>query len=60
MVKTKEFAPEVYLDFDYKEELIGVKLLNPGKLYLKKIAKTFHKSELAKVHPRVIAEKDYV
>lgn len=58
--KTKEFAPEVFLDFDYKGELIGVELLNPGTLYLKKIAKTFDKPELTKVHPRVMAEKAYV
>ncbi len=60
VAKTKEFAPEVFLDFDYKGELIGVELLNPGTLYLRKIAKTFHKPELARVHPRVIAEKAYV
>jgi len=60
VAKTKEFAPEVFLDFDYKGELIGVELLNPGILYLKKIAKTFHKPELTKVHPRVMAEKAYV
>ncbi len=60
VVKTREFAPEVFLDFDDKEELIGVELLNPGTLYLRKIAKTFHRPELTKVHPRVIAEKVYV
>ena len=59
VAKTKEFAPEVFLDFDYKGELIGVELLNPGTLYLKKIAKTFHKPELTKVHPRVMTEKAY-
>lgn len=29
VVKTREFAPEVFLDFDDKGELIGVELLNP-------------------------------
>ena len=59
VAKTKEFAPEVFLDLDYKGRLIGVELLNPGTLYLKQIAKTFHKPELKKVHPRVIAEKAF-
>ena len=59
VVRTKEFAPEVFLDFDYKGRLIGIELLNPGALYLKKIAKEFRKPELAKVHPRIIAEKAY-
>ena len=56
---TREFAPEVFLDFDSKGELIGVELLNPGTLYLKKIAKKFHRPELTKVHPRVMAERAY-
>lgn len=60
VAKSKEFAPEVFLDFDYKGELIGIELLNPGTLYLKKIAKKFHRPELEKVHPRVMAEKVYV
>ncbi len=59
VARTREFAPEVFLDFDYKDELIGIELLNPGTFYLKKIAKKFHKPELEKVHPRVISEKAY-
>lgn len=55
---TKEFAPEVFLDFDHKKRLIGIELLNPGTLYLKRIAKKFHRPELAKVHPRIM-EKAY-
>jgi len=39
VAETKEFAPEVFLDFDYRKRLIGIELLNPGTLYLKKIAK---------------------
>lgn len=57
--RTIEFAPEVFVDLNYKGELIGIELLNPGTLYLKKIAKEFHKPELTKVHPRVMAEKAY-
>lgn len=60
VARTKEFAPEVFLDFDYKGELIGIELLNPGTLYLKKIAKRFRKPDLEKVHPKIIAEKAYV
>jgi len=59
VAKTIEFAPEVFVDLDYKGELVGIELLNPGTLFLKKIAKKYHKPELAKVHPRVIAEKAY-
>lgn len=59
VARTKEFAPEVFLDFDYKKRLIGIELLNPGTLYLKKIAKRFRRPELTKVHPRVLAEKAY-
>ena len=59
MARTVEFAPEVFLDFDYKKRLIGVELLNPGTLYLRKIAKKYHRPEVAKVHPRVMAERAY-
>ena len=57
--KTKEFATEVFLDFDSKNKLIGIELLNPGTLTLKKIAKKFRKPELNKVHPRIMAQKAY-
>jgi len=59
VARTIEFAPEVFVDLDYKGELIGIELLNPGTLYLKKIAKEFHKPDLKKIHPRIIAEKVY-
>jgi len=59
VARTREFAPEVFLDFDYKGKLIGVELLNPGTLVLKKVARKFRKPELAKVHPRIVAEKIY-
>ena len=29
VAKTKEFAPEVFLDLDYKGRLIGIEILNP-------------------------------
>jgi len=59
VAKTVEFAPEVFLDFDYKKRLIGIELLNPGTFYLKRIARKYHRPELMKVHPRVMAEKAY-
>ena len=59
VARTREFAPEVFLDFDYKGRLIGVELLNPGVFVLKKVAKKFRKPELTKVHPKVMAEKAY-
>ena len=60
VARTREFAPEVFLDFDYKGKLIGVELLNPGTLVLKKVARKFRKPELTKVHPRIIAKNVYV
>ena len=59
VAKTREFAPEAFLDFDYKKRLIGIELLNPKSLHLKKIAQKYHMPELAKVHPKVLAEKVY-
>ena len=60
VARTKEFAPEVFLDFDSNGKLIGVELLNPGTLVLRKIAKQFHKPDLARVRPKVLAEKAFV
>ena len=56
--RTKEFAPGVFLDLDYKGNLVGVEMLSPGRLYFKKIAKKFHVPELTKVRPGVL-EKAY-
>ena len=59
VAKTKEFAPEVFVDFDSKGNLIGVEFLNPKTFHLPKIAKQFDMPELNKVHPKTIAEEVY-
>ena len=50
VVRTKEFAEEVFLDFDYKGDLVGVEMLNPGTMVLKKIARKFHSPELSHIN----------
>ena len=56
VVRTKEFAEEVFLDFDYKGDLVGVEMLNPGTMVLKKIARKFHRLELSHIHTAPIAK----
>ena len=46
--KTKELAQEVFLDFDAKNNLLGIELLNPGKGIIRKIAQKYHISILDK------------
>ncbi len=48
--KTLEFAPETFVDLDEDGDLIGIEMLNPGQLILKRIAKKFHRPELSRVH----------
>ena len=42
VAKTKEFAPETFLDFNANGELLGVEILNPRHITLHKIAKRYH------------------
>ena len=48
--RTIEFAPETFVDLDSSGDLIGIEMLNPGQLILKRIAKKFHHPELFKVN----------
>ena len=50
--RTIEFAPETFIDLDDKGNLIGIELLNPGTLMLRKLAKKYHRPELGKIHIR--------
>ncbi len=50
--RTIEFTPETFIDLDEKGNLIGIELLNPGTLILRKIAKKYHRPELGKIHIR--------
>lgn len=54
--ETLEFAPETFADLDENGDLIGVELLNPGVLVLKRLAKHFHRPELAKIDPSKLQE----
>lgn len=46
--KTKEFTREVFLDFDSKNNLLGIELLNPSSLAIHKVAKKYHLAILDK------------
>ena len=54
--QTVEFAPETFVDLDKDGDLIGIEMLNPGYLILKRIAKKFHRPELSKVHTEKLHE----
>lgn len=54
--RTVEFAPETFVDLDENGDLIGVELLNPGQLILKRIGKRFHRPELGKIDPAKLQE----
>ena len=56
VARTVEFAPETFVDLDDNGDLIGIEMLNPGQLILKRIAKKFHRPELSKVHPNRLQE----
>lgn len=56
VVRTKEFAEEVFIDFDYKGNLVGVEMLNIEKLVLKKIAQKFHRPELSNINTAPLAK----
>jgi len=48
VAKTKEFSEEVFLDFDVRNHLLGIELLNPCCGTLRKVAKKYHLSILDK------------
>lgn len=56
VVRTEEFAPEVFLDFDEAGNLLGIELLNPGKLKLQQIAKKFDVPQLRKIPARPVRQ----
>jgi len=58
VAKTIEFAPETFVDVDINGNLLGIEILNPGKLTLKrsrkptminKIAVKYHEPELKNI-----------
>ena len=62
VAKTVEFAPETFVDLDKNGKLMGVEMLNPGKLALKKkvrphilprLANKFHVPELKSIPKEV-------
>lgn len=54
IARTVEFAPETFVDLAKDGDLIGIEMLNPGRLILKRIAKKFHRPELSKIYPHRI------
>ncbi len=56
VAKTIEFAPETFVDLTEEGELIGIEMLNPGNLILKRIAKKFHRPELSKINTNKLQE----
>ena len=53
--KTVEFAPEIFIDLDRDKKILGVELLRPGRIIVRKqmnkIANTYHIPSLKKFHP---------
>lgn len=59
VAKTVEFAPETFVDLDQKGNLLGIEMLNPGRLtikkkkhssLLKKIANKWNAPEVTQLH----------
>ena len=48
VAKTKEFSEEVFLDFDSRNNLLGIELLNPSTGTLHKVGKKYHLAILDK------------
>lgn len=48
VLKTKEVAPEVFVDFGENNKLLGIELLNPGTLKIRSIVRKFNLSNLNK------------
>ncbi len=62
VAKTVEFAPEIFVDLDKNGKLMGIEMLNPGKLSLKKknrpnilprLANKYHVPELETIPKKV-------
>lgn len=50
VARTVEFAPETFIDLTEDGDLIGIEMLNPGQLILKRLAKKFYRPELARIN----------
>ena len=46
--RTREFAQEVFLDFDSRNNLLGIELLNPSGIAIHKVAQKYHLAVLDK------------
>ena len=56
VARTVEFAPETFVDLDKNGSLIGIEMLNPAQLILKRIAKKFHHPEISRINPNKLKE----
>jgi len=46
---TKEMLPEVFVDYDNKNEILGIELVSPCVITLRKLAKTLHLPILSRI-----------
>ena len=49
--RTVEFSAETFLDIAKNGELVGVEMLKPNRLDLRRIAKQYHHPELSRIQP---------
>ena len=56
VARTIEFAPETFIDLAEDGDLVGVEMLNPGQLILKRLAKKFHRPELSRIRTDKITQ----
>jgi len=54
--KTIEFEPEVFLDFDKDNKLIGIELLNPVEVHFSRIASEYHIPEIKRINPQAVEQ----
>ena len=46
--RTREFAQEVFLDLDSRNNLVGIELLNPSSIAIHRVARKYHLAILGK------------
>ena len=53
IARTKEMAPEVFIDLDSSGKPLGVELLNPGILAIREIARKYKLPILNRIAPEI-------
>jgi uncharacterized protein YuzE len=54
VAKTVEFSSETFLDLSSSGELIGVEMLQPNRMDLRKIAKKYRQPELSRIPQKLL------